>query len=180
MVIRPSTSSPSFNPLCSEPISIDFREIAPAASSPHMFSPRPEDPSFDSARASKIGGLAVGVPGELRGFEAAYKLCGGGVSWERLVQPSADLARESKIGLELARRLARPVLSGFMLQEEHTQWGEMFAPDGDFLTAGGILRREKFAKTLETIGREGPGAFYEVRENPLCFFLSLSARNCFC
>lgn len=160
MVIRPSTSHHNFNPRCTEPLSIDFRETAPSGSTPHMFSPRPDDPTFDSARASRIGGLAVGVPGELRGLEAAYKACGGGLPWARLVQPSADLARESIIGIELARRLSIPFLSGWMLKEK--MWSDIFVKDGRMRKAGETLRRETYARTLETIGREGAGAFYEV------------------
>jgi gamma-glutamyltranspeptidase/glutathione hydrolase/leukotriene-C4 hydrolase len=130
-----------------------------------MFSPRPDDPTFDSARASKIGGLAIGVPGELRGLEAAYKACGGGVSWERLFQPSAKLARESRVGKELARRLnVAPFgtpMSAWMLDE--TDWSAMFAPEGRLLKEGEILRREAHARTLERIGKEGADVFYEVR-----------------
>lgn len=162
MVIRPSATHTNLNPKCTEPISIDFRETAPSGSTSHMFSPRPDDPTFDAARASKIGGLAIGVPGELRGLEAAYKACGGGVSWERLFQPSADLARESKIGKELARRLnAAPFgapMSAWMLEED--DWKAMFAPEGKLLVEGETLRREAYAQTLERIGREGVESFY--------------------
>ncbi|SCV69782.1 BQ2448_1176 [Microbotryum intermedium] len=164
MVVRPSTSHVNLNPRCTEPIAIDFRETAPSGSSATMFSPRPDDPSFDAARASKIGGLAVGVPGELRGLEAAYERCGGGVSWERLFAPSVELARKSKVGRELARRLnAAPFggasMSAWMLEEEG--WRELFAPDGELLKEGEILRRVAYADTLETIGRQGASVFYE-------------------
>lgn len=129
-----------------------------------MFSPRPDDPDFDPARASRIGGLAVGVPGELRGLEAAYKACGGGVSWERLFAPSVALARESKIGKELSRRLnmkmfgSDKAFSAWMLDEP--DWAALFAPDGDLLVEGQTLRREAYAQTLERIGREGVESFY--------------------
>ena len=38
------------------------------------------------------GGLAVGVPGELRGLKKAHEDYGK-LEWSRLVQPSIDLAR---------------------------------------------------------------------------------------
>lgn len=100
-VIKPSPNHASINPHCTHPISIDFRETAPAGASSHMFTLRPLDPTFDPEQASRVGGLAVAVPGELRGLEKAFELCGGGVSWERLVRPSVALARESKVGLEV-------------------------------------------------------------------------------
>jgi len=168
MVIRPPSASVSSlssytNPRCTEPLAIDFRETAPSGSHARMFSPRADDPAFDGARASKIGGLAVGVPGELRGLQEAYDRCGGGLPWQRLVQPAADLARESRVGKELARRLnAAPFgtkMSEWMLAE--ADWTAMFAPEGELLQEGDVLRREAYAGTLETIGREGAGAFYE-------------------
>lgn len=169
MVIRPSKSHKNLNPRCSEPISIDFRETAPSASYPTMFSPRPDDPTFDPARASKIGGLAIGVPGEIRGLEAAYKACGGGVSWARLFQPSADLARKSHVGKELARRLSwapfGEPLSSWMLAE--SDWRALFAPEGTLLKEGEVLKREAYAVTLETIGREGADVFYKVNVSVL-------------
>lgn len=171
MVIRPSSSVHHsavplpFNPTpnCTSPISIDFREAAPAAAYAHMYSARPDDPDFDPARASRIGGLAVGVPGELRGLEAAYKACGGGVSWDRLFAPSVALARESHVGKELARRLNfRPfggdAFSAWMLDEP--EWAEIFAPEGELLAEGGVLKRESYARTLERLGKDGVEAFY--------------------
>ena len=134
------------------------------ASKSHMFSPRPDDPDFDPARASRIGGLAIGVPGELRGLEAAYSACGGGVSWERLFAPSVILARESKVGKELSRRLnfklfgSDKAFSAWMLDEP--DWAALFAPEGQLLEEGQILRREAYARTLERLGREGVESFY--------------------
>jgi gamma-glutamyltranspeptidase/glutathione hydrolase/leukotriene-C4 hydrolase len=39
-------------------------------------------------------------------------------------------------------------------------WASLFAPKGRMLVAGDILRRENYARTLETIGREGIDSFY--------------------
>lgn len=132
-----------------------------------MFTARKDDSTFDPARASKIGGLAVGVPGEIRGLEAAYNACGGGVSWARLFQPAADIARKSKVGKELGRRLNFSFIPGgvpfssWILKED--DWSKIFAPEGKMLQAGETLRREAYALTLEKIGREGADVFYKVR-----------------
>lgn len=193
MVIRPpslnssssSTSDAPFpaaysNPRCTHPVSIDFREAAPALAHANMFTrdARPDDPDWDPARASKVGGLAVGVPGELRGFEAAYHACGGGVPWSRLFAPAAELAREFAVGKELARRLnARisdwtggkkgPTLNEWIRDEE--DWAAMFMRGGkgkdgqrsEFLKEGDVVRRVAYGDTLERLGREGADAFYE-------------------
>lgn len=42
---------------------------------------------------SVAGGLAVGVPGEIRAYWEAYKRFGGGVSWKELFQPTIDFCR---------------------------------------------------------------------------------------
>lgn len=180
MVIRPPTARLPLDAVddspysllaktCFRPLSIDFRETAPTGATADMYTAgaRPDDEEWDGARASKIGGLAIGVPGEIRGFEAAYKACGGGVSWERVFQPSIDLAREFKVGKELARRLnARwsgtkegPTISEWMKDEE--DWAEMFMKDGEFLQEGEVVRREAYAGTLEAIAKEGADVFYK-------------------
>lgn len=159
-----------------QPISIDFRETAPTGSSSTMFTTRVDDPAFDPARASKIGGLSIGIPGEIRGLEEAYKLCGGGVSWSRLFQPAADIARKSKVGKELGRRLnfsfipGGPPMSAWILKEPI--WSSIFAPEGKMLQVGETLRRENYALTLERIGREGADAFYKVSQSIFAFFSS--------
>ena len=56
-LIRTSNGSP--------PVALDFRETAPAAATRDMFV------SAGTKQASHIGGLAVGVPGEVRGFADA-------------------------------------------------------------------------------------------------------------
>lgn len=47
----------------------------------------------DNPGSSTIGGLAVAVPGELRGFQELYNRYGGKVAWSELVQPTIDLCR---------------------------------------------------------------------------------------
>jgi gamma-glutamyltranspeptidase len=59
----------------------------------------------DNATASVWGGLAVAVPGELRGLEMAHRLWGR-VAWKDLVNPVADLAAEATVSALLARRIA--------------------------------------------------------------------------
>jgi gamma-glutamyltranspeptidase/glutathione hydrolase/leukotriene-C4 hydrolase len=76
---------------------IDFRETSPAASHKDMYIPIPG--------SSQVGGLAVGVPGELRGLWTAYEQFGSGrMSWERLLTPSVKLSQGWRVSRELARR----------------------------------------------------------------------------
>lgn len=80
----------------SEVFTIDFREVAPALANATMYRNNPN--------ASRFGGLAIGVPGELRGLEEAYRRWGT-LPWSHLVQPSIDLAKGWKVDAELARRI---------------------------------------------------------------------------
>ena len=75
---------------------VDFRETAPALANQAMYI---KDPI-----KSRFGGLAVGVPGEVRGLEEAYRRWGT-IPWERLVRPSVELAAGCKVGKELAKRI---------------------------------------------------------------------------
>lgn len=61
---------------------LNARERAPAASTRHMF----------DKESSKVGGLSIAVPGELRGYGAMYREYGR-LPWRELVQPTAELCR---------------------------------------------------------------------------------------
>jgi gamma-glutamyltranspeptidase/glutathione hydrolase/leukotriene-C4 hydrolase len=80
----------------SEVWTVDFRETAPILANKTMYSKDPADARF--------GGLSIGVPGEVRGLEEAHKRWGS-LTWERLVQPSVELAAGWKVGRELAKRI---------------------------------------------------------------------------
>ncbi|KAF8135745.1 gamma-glutamyltranspeptidase [Boletus edulis] len=96
--------------------------------------------------AAKYGGLAVGVPGELRGFEEAHRRWGY-LPWSRLVQPSVELAAEWTVDTELARRIQ--------------DWSAVFAPEGKLLLQGETIQRTNYSRTLDIIANEGPRAFYK-------------------
>lgn len=123
-----------------------------------------------SAAASKVGGLAVGVPGELRGFEAAYKSHGGGVSWSRIFAPAIEIAEKGwKVTDELARRLK--LFGEFMLEDP--EWAKIFvesdkdAPGGKRLKVKGEwISRPAYGRTLRVLAEQGADAFYTVSWNP--------------
>ncbi|KIJ67718.1 hypothetical protein HYDPIDRAFT_83226 [Hydnomerulius pinastri MD-312] len=145
MTVRVPPSAPGE---ASEVYTIDFRETAPALSNTTMYK--------DNPRAAMFGGLSVGVPGELRGLEAAH-LRWGYLPWSRLVQPSVNLAAEWTVDVELARRIQ--TYPDLMLGNE--DWRAVFAPEGKLLLQGETIRRTNYSRTLATIAAEGPGAFYK-------------------
>lgn len=85
---------------------IDFRETAPSLANATMFGSDP--------LTSQIGGLGVGVPGELRGLEEAHRRWGN-LPWKSLVTPSVEIAKGWTIGPELTRRMG---VSAFLLESK--------------------------------------------------------------
>src|SRR5262245_6367420 len=80
----------------------DFREMAPARSSPTMFL---VGGAYDAA-VHHNSHVAVGVPGTVAGLHMAWK-DHGNLSWKRLVEPSVKLARDGfTVSEGLARSLA--------------------------------------------------------------------------
>lgn len=49
-----------------------------------------------------VGGLAVAVPGALKGYSAIYNLYGGGVPWESLFEPAIQLCEN---GMDISKLL---------------------------------------------------------------------------
>jgi gamma-glutamyltranspeptidase/glutathione hydrolase len=86
-----------------EVVTVDFREMAPLASSATMYlgadgKPRPR---------YRCGAWSAGVPGTVRGLGLAHARFGK-TPWAELVRPAAQLAREGfPISAELARSLNR-------------------------------------------------------------------------
>ncbi|OJJ66759.1 hypothetical protein ASPBRDRAFT_59549 [Aspergillus brasiliensis CBS 101740] len=131
---------------------IDFRETAPAAAFQDMFE--------NNTKASTIGGLASGVPGELRGLEYLHSKYGS-LPWSAVVQPAIRTAREGwPVGQDLVRYMEAAVGDGEDFLSRDPTWALDFAPNGTRLGVGDTITRKRYAATLETIANEGPDAFY--------------------
>src|SRR5512137_180600 len=102
---------------------IDFRETAPAAARPDMFlvDGRP-DP-----RRSRCGGLAVGVPGAVKGYaEIARRF--GRKPLPELVAPAVRLARD---GVQVGRLLRRAAATERACLLEDRAASAIFLPGGE-------------------------------------------------
>lgn len=135
---------------------LDFREVAPQRATESMFI----DPTTGKAvpERSRVGGLAVGVPGEAAGFAQAMKEHGN-LKPAQVVAPALRLARDGfPVGRHLARTagLVSPKLSST------DPLLALLAPSGKPLERGQLLRREALAKTLQRLGQEGFAAFYRT------------------
>ncbi|KAJ4480098.1 gamma-glutamyltranspeptidase [Lentinula aciculospora] len=128
---------------------IDFRETMPAAGTEDMYvNNSDEDASF-------LGGLSVGVPGDLRGWEMLHQRHGS-LPWEDLFTPAVNFARN---GFEVNVDLAA-ALQGLDFITQDAIWAETYAPNGTVLVEGDTCYRKRYADTLETIAKQGANAFY--------------------
>ncbi|KAI2627900.1 gamma-glutamyltranspeptidase [Hypomontagnella submonticulosa] len=128
---------------------IDFRETAPAAAFEDMYK--------NNTNASLYGGLASGVPGELRGLEYLHKNYGK-LPWAKVVAPAIKVARE---GFEVTQDLVNQMNSSpntFLTDDP--AWAIDFAPKGYRVKLGETMTRKRYADTLEVIAAEGADAFY--------------------
>src|SRR5438552_1858462 len=130
-----------------DPLVIEYRETAPAAATPTMFT---KDDSWYSCKA-------VGVPGTVRGLALAHQKFGK-LPWKKLVTPAVKLAED---GFVIGQALASSL-----------NW--IVASSGDFLElqrvlgknngsaewkSGDRLVQPDLARTLRLIAEQGPDAF---------------------
>ncbi|KAK5051025.1 hypothetical protein LTR84_003584 [Exophiala bonariae] len=135
---------------------IDFRETAPAAAFQDMYK--------NNTKASIFGGLASGVPGEVRGLAHLHQNYGI-LPWKQVMQGAIDIARYGwTVNEDLVRYIASANASDSAVSPnffvDDPNWALDFAPNGTLLGLGDTITRKRYANTLETIAEEGPDAFY--------------------
>ncbi|KAF1998088.1 gamma-glutamyltranspeptidase-like protein [Amniculicola lignicola CBS 123094] len=138
---------------------IDFRETAPAAAFEDMYNNNNTD-------ASLTGGLASGVPGEVRGLQYLHENYGK-LAWATVLKPVIKVAREGwTVNVDLVNYMnsaistAKQNLTNNFLVDD-PQFAQDFAPKGRLVKLNETISRKRYADTLEMIACEGPDAFYE-------------------
>jgi gamma-glutamyltranspeptidase/glutathione hydrolase len=135
--------------------SLDYRERAPAAAQRDMFL----DAQGEVTRASRVGPLAAGIPGNVAGFGYAHANWGS-LPWQELVAPAIALARDGWVldafhAADLRRAVESMEAAGYL------ESAALFRrADGSAYEAGDRWRQPELATTLERIARDGPQAFY--------------------
>ncbi|CUM50116.1 unnamed protein product [Debaryomyces tyrocola] len=143
-----------------EVISIDARETAPQKAFKEMF--------HKSMVLSKVGGLAIGVPGELKGLYELYIRHGSGnLSWEALIEPVVEL---NKKGFKCSEILDRAIkfqmgLVFPFLPSLAEDWDFVFknnTKSKPFIDEGDLITRPALADTLSMIAQNGSSdVFYD-------------------
>jgi gamma-glutamyltranspeptidase/glutathione hydrolase len=135
-----------------EAAAYDFREAAPARSSPTMFL---VDGKYDS-RVHHNSHIAVGVPGTVAGLHMAWK-DHGRLPWRRLVDPAIRLARD---GFPISDGLARSLAGVLDSMKPYPASVAQFSKRGVPYEAGEILKQPDLGRTLQRIALQGPDGFY--------------------
>ncbi len=111
----------------------------------------------DAIQEFHVGAASVGTFGMPAGVcEAARRF--GRVGLERLVEPAAALARDG-VALNVAQAYIVEILGGIVTSTPES--AALFAPGGELLRAGDVLRQPELAEALERLGAEGARPFYE-------------------
>src|SRR6202030_3869756 len=140
-----------------EDVAIDYRETAPAATTPSIFLGADGKPDIAKSRDSALG---IGVPGTPAGLALALEKYGSGkFHLSDLLQPAIEMARNGIVITddsadtlpEWQRRLALWPSSAKSFSRA----------DGSFLHEGDTLIQSDLAATLSAISSQGPRGFYE-------------------
>ncbi len=132
---------------------LDYREVAPAAARADMYM-RSGQPDEQLART---GALAVAVPGELAGLDAARRRFGT-MEFSRLAAPAIKLARA---GFPLNPHMAREIpLIAPLINQDPSFRAIYFNPDGTPRHAGAMLHNPNLAALIESLGDDPDARFY--------------------
>ena len=134
-------------------VALDFREIAPAASTPDMYLDAQGKPTKDSL----IGDRAAGVPGTVAGLYALHAKLGK-KPWKELVAPAIALARDG-FAVDAFLHASIDRRKDFLAKFPST--AAIWMPDGKPRETGEIVKIPELQAVLERIADKGPDGFYK-------------------
>lgn len=140
-----------------EDIAIDYREIAPAATTPGIFLGADGKPDIAKSRDSALG---IGVPGTVAGLTLALEKYGSGkFTLAELLRPAIELARD---GIVIADDSADTLPNWHRRLARWPSSAKIFShADGTSLRGGDKLIQTDLAATLTAISEQGPRGFYQ-------------------
>ncbi|KAH3687252.1 hypothetical protein WICPIJ_001768 [Wickerhamomyces pijperi] len=151
-------------------ISIDAREAAPLRSTEDMFLGRKE--------LAKVGGLAAGIPGEIKGLYKLFSMHGSGkLTWEEVIQPVIDLT-ENGFNASVVLTSVVQIDKEFLLKNYDT-WKYLFREGSkeDLIQVGDLVKRPDLSRTLELIAKNGSDAIFYDPKGPIASNLIKTANK---
>ncbi|MES2895101.1 MAG: gamma-glutamyltransferase [Pseudomonadota bacterium] len=134
-------------------ITIDHREVAPAAFTPAVFQANGAPIDFDTAVAS---GASVGVPGTVRGWHEALERYGV-MSFDQVLAPAIQVATA---GFQVTPTFNRLVAENEAKFQNFSTTSALYLRNGKAIPAGAILRNPDLARAYGAIAADGLDAFY--------------------
>lgn len=140
-----------------EDVAIDYRETAPAATTPGIFLGADGKPDIAKSRDSALG---IGIPGTVAGLAIALEKYGSGkFALADLVKPAIALARD---GFTLTDDGADTLPAWYPRLARWPSSAKIFSrAEGGSLREGDNLVQADLAATLSVIAEQGPRGFYE-------------------
>jgi gamma-glutamyltranspeptidase/glutathione hydrolase len=140
-----------------EDVAIDYRETAPAATTPSIFLGADGKPDTAKSRDSALG---IGVPGTPAGLALALAKYGSGkFTLAELLRPAIELARN---GVVLTDDSADTLPDWYRRLARWPSSAKIFSrADGTSLREGDTLVQTELAATLSAIAEQGPRGFYQ-------------------
>lgn len=136
-------------PADDEPVFIDYRERAPAASTAYMYE---ADPSL-----MHFGSMSVAVPGQLRGMEKAHELFGT-LEMAELIEPAVTLGQK---GVPVTPILANLTFERHSQISNCDEMAATYLHEGLFpYEEGQIFKQLNLANTLSDLAEKGFDHFY--------------------
>jgi gamma-glutamyltranspeptidase/glutathione hydrolase len=132
---------------------IDFREMAPRAATPEMFT---DTSGAYSSTIHHSSHKSVGVPGTVAGFALAHKKYGK-AEWKQLVDPAVRLASD---GFDVPTGLASSLKGGMGYMKKYPASVASFTKNGVPYEVSDRIRQPDLARSLGRIRDQGQDGFY--------------------
>ncbi len=140
-----------------EAVVVDFRETAPAASTPDMYKFGPDGKVLGNATFE--GGLSVGVPGEVKGLLYAFDNYGSKkLSRMQIVQPAINWANK---GIPVTVNLAAIIKDNLAKLIKFEEGAKIYTDGGIPWEIGDVYKNPEYANVLKMIGEQGADAVYK-------------------
>ncbi|RZC34783.1 G glu transpept domain containing protein, partial [Asbolus verrucosus] len=126
---------------------LNARETAPSKATSQLYK--------NDKLTSQNGPLAIAVPGELRGYQAAHQKFGK-LKWATLIQPTIDLCEK---GYEMSKHQYDSLQKARLLNDSNLrEW--FHNSEGEFKKMGSVIKPKKLCDTLRLVAQNGGDDLY--------------------